>query len=88
LGVLSAVTLVSCGVMVWRARRSRNASGAKTVVARARQNPTRTTLLESLKKEMLQLEADRLRGSISGAEYLSTKRALEKTCQRPLGKAG
>jgi hypothetical protein len=88
LGVLSIVTLVSCGAMVWRARKRRHASGAQTVVAGGTQNPKPTSLLEGLKKEMLQLEADRLRGSICGAEYLSTKRAWEKTSQRSLGKAG
>ncbi|HKD13327.1 MAG TPA: hypothetical protein VKE71_02175 [Candidatus Angelobacter sp.] len=42
--------------------------------------------LEALKTEMFQLEADRLRGSISAEEYSTTKAALSQTLERILAR--
>ena len=42
--------------------------------------------LEALKTEMFQLEADRLRGSISAEEYSTTKAALSQTLERMLAR--
>lgn len=42
----------------------------------------RATLMDALKEEIFQLEADRLQGKISSQEYDSAKAALDKTLQR------
>jgi len=41
-----------------------------------------TRLMDALKEEIFQLEADRLQGRVSPQEYQSTKEALDKTLQR------
>jgi hypothetical protein len=43
-----------------------------------------TALLEALKEEMFQLEADRLQGKLNPQEYQGAKAALDKTLQRAM----
>jgi hypothetical protein len=50
-------------------------------VAAAPQNQS-ASLLEALKEEMFQLEADRIHGKLNQQEYQSAKGALDKTLQR------
>jgi hypothetical protein len=88
LGVVSAIVLAASCLLVWRARKPRPVSSAKSAITSAMQSPRSTTLLESVKREMLQLEADRRRGSVSGEEYASTRQALEETVKRAVAKAG
>lgn len=45
------------------------------------------TLLDALKEEMFQLEADRIHGKIATEEYNSAKAALDKTLQRAMKRA-
>ena len=45
------------------------------------------SLLEALKEEMFQLEADRIHGKIGTDEYNSAKAALDKTLQRAIKRA-
>jgi len=45
-------------------------------------------LAEALKEELFELETERLRGTISGEEYDSAKRALEGTVKRALARVG
>lgn len=88
LDVLSALILVSCGLLILRARKTRSAPGAKPALSQTGQTQQSTTLLESLKKELFQIEVDRMRGSISGEEYASTKQALEQTLKSVADKSG
>jgi hypothetical protein len=44
--------------------------------------------LEALKEELFQLEMERMRGTVSGEEYDSAKRALDRTVKRALARAG
>jgi hypothetical protein len=71
-----------CGFLVWRVRR---AAGTRQPVS---QPSHADTFVETLKEELFQLEAERLRGSISQADYEASKRALEGTVKRALTKAG
>lgn len=48
------------------------------------QPATPATLLDAMKEEFFQLEADRLQGKISPQEYETSKAALEKTLERAL----
>ena len=43
-------------------------------------------LMEALKEEVFQLEADRLQGKVSPQEYQTTKAALDKTLQRAVNR--
>jgi 5-hydroxyisourate hydrolase-like protein (transthyretin family) len=45
-----------------------------------------SSLLDALKEEMFQLEADRVKGKVSAQEYESAKGALDKTLQRAMKK--
>ena len=61
----------------WRVRRK------KVIPAVA----PKDSLLDALKEQLFQLESDRLRGTVSAAEYASTKKALNQSIQRLLNKA-
>ena len=41
-------------------------------------------LLDAMKEEVFQLEADRIQGKINGKEYETAKAALDKTLQRAM----
>jgi hypothetical protein len=41
-------------------------------------------LLDAMKEEVFQLEADRIQGKINGQDYESAKAALDKTLQRAM----
>ena len=49
---------------------------------KAKPQDSRATLLDAMKEEFFQLEADRLQGKISAQEYETAKAALDKTLQR------
>jgi hypothetical protein len=53
-------------------------------VAVAKPHATAAPLLDALKEEMFQLEADRLHGKIAGREYEAAKSVLDKTLQRAM----
>ncbi|MBZ5525650.1 MAG: carboxypeptidase-like regulatory domain-containing protein [Acidobacteriia bacterium] len=55
-----------------------------TVPAAAPSKGGAGSLLDALKEEMFQLEADRLQGKVSSQEYESAKGALNKTLQRAM----
>lgn len=78
LGGVSAVLLVGCALLVWRARKTPDTLGAKPAPPQAGQTQWSSILLESVRKELFQVEEARGRGSISGEEYASTKQALEE----------
>lgn len=50
--------------------------------AKARTQDRHATLLDAMKDEFFQLEADRLQGKISAQEYETAKAALDKTLER------
>jgi hypothetical protein len=77
LGVLG-LFLAGAAFYVYRSARS---SPAPTP-AKAQPQDRRATLLDAMKEEFFQLEADRLQGKISAQEYETAKAALDKTLQR------
>lgn len=77
LGVLIAF-LAGGGVWVYVNERSGLAA-----VATPQNQPA---ILDALKEEMFQLEADRAQGKVNQQEYQSAKNALDKTLKRAMGK--
>jgi hypothetical protein len=59
-------------------------SGNSGTVAPAGPSNSPAPLLDALKEEMFQLEADRLQGKINQQEYQGAKAALDKTLQRAM----
>ena len=59
------------------------ANSSKVAVA-AQPKSHSTSLLDALKEEMFQLEADRIHGKVGTDEYNSAKAALDKTLQRAM----
>ncbi|HEY6305963.1 MAG TPA: hypothetical protein VI488_05820 [Candidatus Angelobacter sp.] len=90
LGTTAGLALGVWGFLIWRARR-RSPSRTELVNAPAtRARPfasSPTSLLEALKEELLELETNRLAGSISRQEYDAAKRTLERTVKRALTQA-
>lgn len=84
---LIAVFAAVCAVLVWRVSKTQQRSNVKSSPRREEQTPRSTNLLEGLRKELFQLEADRQCGRISTTEYASTKQALDDTLKRALAKA-
>jgi hypothetical protein len=84
LGVLTALLLAACILLVSRATKTRRLPGAEPPVPRARLAQPSAILLQGLEKELSQLESDKQRGLISGREYASTKQALDETLKRKL----
>ena len=54
----------------------------------AHQRDHSTSLVEGLKEEIVQLEIDRLQGTVSPEEYVTAQSALETTLTRALARAG
>lgn len=75
LGVLS-LFLVAGAVFVYTSNQNAPAALAANPQNRA------GVLMEALKEEIFQLEADRLQGKVSPQDYLTAKAALDKTLQR------
>jgi len=84
LGILTALLLAVCALLVWRASKTRRLPGARTPLPRAKPTQRSAALLQGLEKELSQLESDRQRGLISGKEYVTTKQALDETLKRAL----
>ena len=71
--------LASCTFIAWRAHK------VWKKAVRGRRIPFAirpTTLLDGLKNELFQLESDKIRGSISGEEYVSARQALQHIVDR------
>ncbi|HEY6349926.1 MAG TPA: hypothetical protein VI636_11005 [Candidatus Angelobacter sp.] len=60
------------------------ANPSRAPIAAAQPKSHSTSLLDALKEEMFQLEADRIHGKVSTEEYNSAKAALDKTLQRAM----
>ena len=88
LGASAVLVLGVCGFFLWR--RERRSGNAIIPVARKTEPLGRVSapLVEALQGELSQLEVDRLHGTISGEEYDSAKRALERMVRRVLTRAG
>ena len=71
--------LGSCTLIAWRARKMYMKAIRGCRIPSAVQP---APLLDGLKDELFQLESDRIRGSISGQEYASARRALEQIVER------
>jgi hypothetical protein len=74
--------LASSTLVAWRVSKVRVHATRGCGIRFAIRSQRSTTLLEDLKQELFQLETDRIRGSISAAEYASAKQALEQTVER------
>jgi len=83
LGALTALLLVVCALLVWRASKKRPHVGANPPQHAKPMQPS-AALLRGLEKELSQLETDRQHGLVSGKEYASTKQALDETLKRAL----
>jgi hypothetical protein len=79
LSATAALLLGACGSLAWRRHRrlSRTLAASEYLIGRGARKSV--SLVEALKEGLFQLEADRLRGVISGEMYASTKRALNET---------
>lgn len=83
--------LASAWIIIWRIRRSvpfafATASLPNSVPSAVADGPSSAaTTLEAIKEQLFRLEADRLRGSISAADYATSKQALEKIIGNQLG---
>lgn len=73
-GIFAILTLGAFAF--WRVRRKKVAPAVAP----------KDSLLDALKEQLFQLESDRLRGTVSAAEYASTKKALNQSIQRLLNK--
>jgi hypothetical protein len=92
--IAGLAVLASASIIIWRVRRSlplvlANATSAAplpdavpSAVADGFRSAAR---LDAFKEELFRLEADRLRGSISAADYATSKQALEKAISKQLG---
>jgi len=87
LGVGAVLVFAVCGFLLWR--RERRSASAMTPERKA-DGPRQVSasLADVLKEELVQLEVDRSRGTISGEEYDSAKQALEGTVKRALARVG
>jgi len=81
-GAAGIIVLGFCGLQVWQRRMRRSAISTSASVG-----GQGATLIEALKEELFQLEADRIHGSISREEYAATKQALDETVRRAVAKA-
>jgi hypothetical protein len=83
--------LASAWIIIWRIRRSvpfafATASLPNSVPSAVADGPSSAaTTLEAIKEQLFRLETDRLRGSISAADYAISKQALEKVIGNQLG---
>jgi hypothetical protein len=87
LGILGLL-LISTSAAAIRGARSprRSASQLRVVGMKGKHGPA--FLLDALKEELFQLEAARVRGTISFEEYNQSRSALEETVKRALLRAG
>ncbi|HEY6252548.1 MAG TPA: hypothetical protein VI685_21545 [Candidatus Angelobacter sp.] len=79
-GFLGILTLFMIGGAVFLY----TAGNSSKVAALAQPKSHSASLLEALKEELFQLEADRIHGKIGTDEYNSAKAALDKTLQRAM----
>lgn len=88
LGASAVLAFGACGFLLWR--RQRLSANPMTTAVQNSVEPEQTSefLAEALKEELFELETERLRGTISGEEYDSAKRALEGTVKRALARVG
>jgi hypothetical protein len=87
LGVAIVVLLAACALVARRVHKGWRVASPGTFPRQASQAQRSITLRESLKEELFQLEADRIRGSISPEEYASARQALEETVKRTVARA-
>ena len=85
--ILAGCVLLACALLVLQMRNL--LLGWWRGKSKALGDPTKASasLLESLKEELFQLEAERARGSISADEYSSARQALEETVKRAIARA-
>jgi len=81
-GGAGILVLGFCGLRIWQRRMQR-----ALITTDGSVGGQGATLIEALKEELFQLEADRIHGSISREEYVTTKQALDETVRRAMAKA-
>jgi len=77
---LAVLSLFLAGAAFFVARSAQ--SSPEPAPLNAKSQDSQATLLDAMKEEFFQLEADRLQGKISTQEYETAKAALDKTLQR------
>lgn len=86
LAILTIVVILAAGTaIVWWMNASAFGRGRKLKPA-AVSASAGTSLLDSLKEELFQLESDRVHGAITAEEYTTTKQALDAMIERALAK--
>lgn len=72
---------------IWLLRMRRNATPPAMAASGGSKTAHSSALIAGLKEELLNLETDRLRGSITSEEYTTTKQALDETVRRAITKS-
>jgi len=85
LGASAILVVGAFGFLVWRRQRQPTHATATAV---SMTEPTPPSLLEALKEELFQVEADRVQGAITTEEYASAKQTLKGTIELALARAG
>ena len=80
------LALAGCGLFLSRRHRPARDSATAFLQKPESFRPTSSPLIETLKNELLQLEMERVRGTVSREEYDSAKQALEGTVQRAMAR--
>jgi hypothetical protein len=84
-GLVVLVTVLGCAMWIARKRKSVGKSGSSESLISP--NPG-ISVMETLKQELLELEVNRLKGSISADDYACIKQRLEKTIMHTTAMAG
>jgi hypothetical protein len=74
--------------LLWRRQRLSNNERTKAIQKRESRGKMTAPVVEVFKAELLRLEIDRSRGTVSGEEYAAAKAALEETVERVLARSG
>ena len=82
-----AVMLGGCGLLLWRRQRLSNNERTKAIQKSESRGKITAPAVEVFKAELLRLEFDRSRGTVSGEEYVAAKAALEETVERVLARS-
>jgi hypothetical protein len=82
-----AVMLGGCGLLLWRRQRLSNNERTKAIQKSESRGKMTAPAVEAFKAELLGLEIDRSRGTVSGEEYVAAKAALEETVERVMARS-
>ena len=81
------VLVIALGCVIWTACKRKSIVKSESSESLISPNPG-TSVMETLKQELLELEVNRLKGSISADDYDCIKQRLEETIMHTTAKAG